>query len=181
MASNAMSMGKSSISKQRETAMDKEELVNEFRELLDEVGFSYKVDDSTRPGAIVLSFGMKCGPGIGRVGAVFEFRETGIRIYGVALELAAAKDLPEWFKLLAMINFDLEAGCFEFEMASSQIRFRHFVVCEGLAEIPPDFVCDTLLLPFEMFSRYGGSFVALAEGFPDAAMAFGRRRKGDEG
>ncbi len=140
--------------------MGGKEIIAAFREMLDEVGFGYKVDDSTRPGSVVLSFGMKCGPGIGRVGAVFEFREAGIRIYGVALELAAAKDLPEWFKLLAMINFELEAGCFEFEMASRQIRFRHFVVCERIVEIPPDFVCDTLLLPFEMFSRYGGSFVA---------------------
>lgn len=162
--------------------MDKEELVNEFRAILDEVGFGYKVDDSTRPGAVVLSFGMKCGPGIGRVGAVFEFRDAGIRIYAVALELSEAKTLPEWFKLLAMINFELEAGCFEFEMASKQIRFRHFVAeCDGFAEAPPDFICNTLLLPFEKFSRYGGSFAALAEGFPDAAMAFGRRRKGDEG
>ena len=162
--------------------MDKEELVNEFREILDEAGFGYKVDDSTRPGSVVLSFGMKCGPGIGRVGAVFEFREAGIRIYGVALELSAAKNLPEWFKLLSMINFELEAGCFEFEMASKQIRFRHFIPeCEGFADVPPDFICDTLLLPFEMFSRYGGSFAALAEGFPDAELAFGRRRKGEEG
>ena len=120
--------------------MDGKEIIAAFREMLDEVGFGYKVDDSTRPGSVVLSFGMKCGPGIGRVGAVFEFREAGIRIYGVALELAAAKDLPEWFKLLAMINFELEAGCFEFEMASRQIRFRHFVVCERIVEIPPDFV-----------------------------------------
>ena len=162
--------------------MDREEIVAAFMEMLDEVGFDYKVDDSSRPGAVVISFGLKCGPEIGRVGAVFEFRGTGIRLYGVALGLAEAKNLPELFKLLAMVNFDIgSGGCFEFEMASRQIRFRCFFDCEGFAEVPPDFICDTLLLPFEMFSRYGGSFVALAEGFPDAAMAFGRRRKGDEG
>ena len=159
--------------------MDREEIVTAFRQILDESRTVYRADSSFRPGAVVISFGMKCSSGLGGVWGLFEFRGTSFRIYGVAPDLAGAKELPGMFRLLAMVNADMEAGCFEFETESQQIRFRHFVDCGGFAAVPRNFVCDTLLLPFRMFDRYGDSFAALAEGFPDAAMAFGRPRKGN--
>lgn len=161
--------------------MDRKEIVTAFRQVLDESQTAYRADSSVRPGAIVITFGMVCSSGAGRVWGLFEFRGTSFRLYGVAPDLAEAKDLPEMFKLLAMVNADIEVGCFEFETASRQIRFRHFVDCEGFTAVPRNFICDTLLLPFRMFERYGDSFAALAEGFPDAAMAFGRTRKGNAG
>ena len=160
--------------------MDRKEIVAAFRNVLDESKIAHKADASIRPGSIVITFGMKCGGGMDWVWGLFEFKGTGVRFYGVAPDLAEAKNLPETFKLLAMVNRDMAAGCFEFETASRQIRFRHFADCLGFATVPRDFVLDTLLLPFKMFARYGDSFVALDEGFPEATIAFGTARKGDE-
>lgn len=156
--------------------MDREEIVTAFRNVLDESKIGYKVDTATRPGAIVISLGMKCDGGIDCIFALFEFKGTSFRIYGVAPNLTRAKDESEMFRLLAMVNCDMPTGCFEFEMASRQIRFRHFIDCEGFATLPRNFVCNTLFLPFLMFYRYGEAFVALAEGFSDASIAFGMTR-----
>lgn len=156
--------------------MDREEIVTAFRNVLDESKIGYKVDTTTRTGSIVISLGMKCDGGIGRVFALFEFKGTSFRIYGVAPNLDPAKDDSEMFRLLAMVNCDMPTGCFEFEMASRQIRFRHFIDCEGFSSIPRNFIFDTLFLPFLAFYRYGESFVALAEGFSDASIAFGTTR-----
>ena len=160
--------------------MDRGEIVTAFKEVLNELKIAYKVDAATRPGAIVITFGMKCDGGIGRVWGLFEFRGTSMRLYGVAPDRAEAKNLPELFKLLAMVNHDMVEGCFEYETTSRQIRFRYFADCTGYTTMPWDFVFGTLMLPFEMFSRYGDSFAALDEGFPDAALAFGRVRQDDE-
>lgn len=160
--------------------MDRDEIVTAFRNVLDEAQIAHKADASRRSGSIVITFGMKGNDSIDRIWGLFEFKGTGCRLYGVAPDLTEAKNLPEMFKLLAMVNRDMVAGCFEFEMASRQIRFRHFADCTGFETVPRDFVCDTLLLPFKMFSRYGDSFVALDEGFPQASFAFGTARKGDE-
>lgn len=158
--------------------MDRDEIVAAFRKVLDGWGIAYKVNTSTRPGSIVISFGMKCSGEIARAWALFEFKGTGMRLYGIAPTLAATKNLPEMYKLLAMVNRDMVAGCFEIE--SDQIRFRYFTDCTDFATVPRAFIVDTLLLPFQMFDRYGDAFVALDEGFPDASIAFGMARKGDE-
>lgn len=156
--------------------MNRKEIVTAFRDVLDGSKLAHKVDTAIRPGSIVIRLGLKCGGRIGLVWGLFEFKGTGIRIYGVAPGLGEAKNFPELSKLLAMVNRGMAAGCFEFEAASYQIRFRHFADCTGFAEVPAGFVCDTLLLPFEMFARHGDSFVALEEGFPDASLAFGMAR-----
>ena len=158
--------------------MDREEIVTAFREVLDAAKIAYKVNTATRPGSIVISFGMKCRSNIARAWALFEFKGTGMRLYGIAPGLAETKHLPEMYKLLAMVNRDMVAGCFELE--SGQVRFRYFTDCTGFATVPKNFVFETLLLPFRMFERYGDAFVALDEGFPDASIAFGMARKGDE-
>lgn len=156
--------------------MNRQEIVTAFQNVLDESKIAYKVDSRIRPGSIVIRFGVKSDSETGRLWAIFEFKGACIRIYGVAPDLASVKDSSELFKLLAMINYDTVPGCFEFEMKSKQIRFRYFIDCDGFATVSRNFICNILWLPFQMFYRYGASFVALVEGFPEASIAFGMAR-----
>ncbi len=64
-------------------------------------------------------------------------------------------------------------------MATEIIRFRFFVDCDGYARLDPDSVRNTLLLPFQMFQRWGDALVAVATGTSDAASAFAAARPDD--
>lgn len=160
--------------------MDREEIITAFKDALDEWRAPYKVD-SPREGSIAISCGFKLESKISKAIGLFEFRQASTRIFVVPLVSLIPKSRSEMLRFVAMANQDMTAGCFEYEMETDGIRFRHFLDCDGFATLPRDLVCNTLLHPFQMFQRYGDAFVAVAAGTSDAATAFASVRPDDGG
>ncbi len=159
--------------------MEREEIIAAFTQALDEWHTSYKVRPS-KDGGLILSFGMKIESKIPHVFALFDFRKTSCRIFAIGPGIGPAQNLSEMLRLVAMVNQDMDAGCFEFEMASRSFRFRFFFDCEGFETLHPDLVRNTLLLPFQSFQRVGDAFLAVATGESDAASAFAEVQKRHE-
>lgn len=156
----------------KRSPMDREKIIAAFKSALDGFHAHYGIE-STREGSITISCGFLLESKIPEVIGVFEFRqECSIRISASPSGPLVPKNRTEMFRLLAMANQDMTAGCFEYEMATDEIRFRFFVDFDGYATLAPDSVRNTLLLPFQMFQRWGDALVAVATGTSDAATAF---------
>lgn len=159
--------------------MIRADIIAVFRRELDELHIHYHIG-SPRKGAIVLSFGMKIESRIPGIFALFEFRQSSFRIFGVFLEQLPRGNEAEMLRLVAMANRKMSLGCFEYEMESGGIRFRHFVDCRGFSALPD--AGELLLLPFEAFQRFCDAFATVAEGSADAATAFAEAcRNGEDG
>lgn len=163
----------------KRSPMDRETIIAAFKNALDGFHAHYGIE-SPRGGAITISCGFLLESKIPEVLGVFEFRqECSIRISAAPIAPLVPKNRTEMLRLVAMANQDMVAGCFEYEMSTDKIRFRFFVDCDGYATLDPDSVRNTLLLPFQMFQRWGDALVAVATGTSDAATAFAAVRPDD--
>lgn len=160
--------------------MDREEIIAAFKNALDEFHAPFSVE-FPREGSIAISCGFSLESKIPHVMGVFEFRQACIRIFAFSPAPLVPENRTEMLRLVAMANQDMVAGCFEYGMAGDEIRFRFFVDCDGCATLPPDSVRNTLLLPFQMFQRWGDAIVAVATGASDAATAFAAVRPDGDG
>ncbi len=158
--------------------MDREKIVTAFKNALDGFDAHYDIE-SSREGATTISCGFLLESKIPEVMGSFEFRQACIRIFASPIDPLVPKNRTEMLRLVAMANQDMVAGCFEYEMSTDEIRFRFFVDCDGYATLDPDSVRNTLLLPFQMFQRWGDALVAVATGTSDAASAFAAARPDD--
>ena len=151
--------------------MDREEIITAFKNALDEFHAHYSIE-SPREDTISISWGFNLESKISQVMGVCQFWQSYIRIFAIPCDPLVPKNRTELLRLVAMANQDRAAGCFEYEMETDEIRSRFFVDCDGHATLPPDSVRHTLLLPFQMFQRWGDAIVAVATGASDAATAF---------
>lgn len=158
--------------------MNREEIIAAFKNALDGFHANYDIE-SPRGGSTTISCGFLLESKIPEVRGSFEFRQACIRIFASPINPLVPKNRTEMLRFLARANQDMTAGCFEYEMATEKIRFRFFVDCDGYARLDPDSVRNTLLLPFQMFQRWGDALVAVATGTSDAAAAFAAVRPDD--
>lgn len=158
--------------------MDTVEIIAGFKKALEGFHAHYDIE-SSRAGPTTISCGFLLESKIPEVMGVFEFRQACIRIFAFPIDPLVPKNRTEMLRLLAMANQDMVAGCFEYEMTTDEIRYRFFVDCDGYATVDPDFVRYTLLLPFQMFQRWGDAIVTVAAGTSDAATAFASVRPDD--
>lgn len=161
--------------------MDREEIITAFKNVLDEFHAQYNID-SPREDTISFSWGFTLEGKISQLMGICQFWQTYIRIFAIPVDdPIVPENRTEMLRFLAMVNQDRAAGCFEYDMETGEIRSRFFVDCDGYATLPPDSVRHTLLLPFQMFQRWGDAIVAVATGASDAATAFAAVRPDDGG
>lgn len=151
--------------------MYRKTIVAAFQDVLDASHTPYRVS-TPRKGTIVISFPAKVPGRLSAIFSLFEFCRAQIRIIAIPFPPLQARNLPEMFKLLAMVNQRMDVGCFALETEPRCIRFRHLVDCRGFAELPKSFVADLLLLPLQALGQYGDAFAAVSDGSSDAETAF---------
>ncbi|MBR6022533.1 MAG: hypothetical protein IK066_08970 [Kiritimatiellae bacterium] len=156
--------------------MNRDGIVAAFTKVLDDAHIGHRVN-SPREGSVAICLGMKVRGKTPRVHAIFEFRQTFLRIYAYSPDLPAAADLGRMLELAARVNFGMVAGCFEVETESAETRFRHVLDFTGLASLPRGLASRTLLLPFQMFQRYGDALAAAAAGTAGTAAEFANLRE----
>lgn len=160
-------------------AMNPQTLFAAFQAALDEWNAIYDVEKRD-DGSIHLSFGFQLQGKISRVTGHFEFRHAYVRILAAPVIPLPRKNLAQMLRLVAMVNQNIYAGCFEIDLETHGLRYRHYLDAEGFSSLPKTLVHNNMLIPFQSFERYGTAFVEVAAGHADAETAFAATRRGDE-
>ena len=159
--------------------MDTKTIFAAFQAALDEWNAPYDVEKRD-DGSIHLSFGFLLQGKISRVSGHFEFRHAYVRILASPVIPLPRKNLAQMLRLVAMANQNMDVGCFEIDLETHGLRFRHYLDAEGFSSLPQTLVQNNMLIPFQSFERYGSAFVDVAAGHADAETAFAQTRRDEE-
>lgn len=144
--------------------MEKDAVVDAFRDYLDNEGYHYKYD--TERGYIVSNFSLKSKLKNARL--ILDFKDHGVVAYAFS-PVSGDKDAPlEILKYLTLANYALLNGNFEFDLRDGEIRYKVWTPTEGLESLSKQIIEDAVNLPLSMLDRYGNGIAALAMGFSDA-------------
>ena len=148
--------------------MKTEQIIDVVRDYLDDEGLKYNFNAERN--VIRLGFNLKC-----RLKEVELFVKIKEDYYLVQAEVPLngdPKDLGELLKYLAMANFGLIVGNFEIDVEDGQVRYKTYVPCEDLEQLPKPIIEESLFCPCRMFDKYGNGIAALAMGFSDAETEY---------
>lgn len=151
--------------------MDKESIFTAVKQFLDESHIQYLA--KTTPDAYsLLSPAIRMKGSLKSVLQFIEIRETHITIKAYCPFHVAPSQIGEITKFLALSNYDLLLGNFNFNAETGEVYYRHFVECEGYAVLSKEILCRICLIPLLMLEQYGDALTSIATGASDAEAAF---------
>lgn len=156
--------------------MNRKQILAAVRAVLDDARIAYRVNYPRR-GSIAICLELKIKGPIGRVQEIFEFRKTFVRMYAFAYDMPKAADFDGMLLCVAKANIAMSAGCFELELGSGGLCFRHFIDFAGFASIPRDLVLRTVMLPAQMFAHHSNALVAAAKEASAKGTGFAKPQK----
>ena len=131
---------------------------------LDNKGFRYKYDSEKN----VIRYGLNIRSKLKNVRYLIGFYKYGFKVV-VTPNISADKDNPmEMVKYLTMANYGLPIGNFEIDLRDGEIRYKVYVLCDDIQNLPDDMINCALTAPAATYERYGDGIAALAMGFSDA-------------
>lgn len=105
------------------------------------------------------------------ISQTIETWNSRMRIYAHALIHVAPEYIDEVAKFVALANYGLCPGNFDLDVSTGEVRFRHFLDCEGYRRLPDAVLQRTLALPLLMLRLYGDALVSVATGTLPATSA----------
>ncbi len=156
--------------------MDQEQIVDAIRDWLD--GDDWHYEYIAEHHLIRMGVGLKSKLKNGRI--FIDVKEDCYLVYVVSPIGGDKDDLGELMKYLTMANYLLKNGNFEMDVRDGEVRYKTFVNCEGLTELPKEIIRESVLAGCYMIDRYGNGIAAIAMGFSDAETEIKKAEGGDE-
>lgn len=156
--------------------MNQEEIVDAVRDWLDDDDWKYEYDAEHH----FIRMGINLKSKIREAKIYVDFKSDCYLVYVVAPINADKDNLGEMLKYVAMANYGLICGNFEIDVADGEFRFKSYVNCEGLEQLPSEVIRESVVVGCHMMDRYGDGFAALAMGFSDAETEIKKSEKSED-
>ena len=153
--------------------MEQEQIVDAVRDWLETNDWQYEYNVERH--VIKTSIKLKCK--IKKARIYIDFMDDYYLVYLVSPIGGDVDDLGELLKYLTMVNYGLANGNFELDMADGEVRYKIYVSCRDLAELPEAIIASSIYVGCAMMDRYGNGIAALALGFSDAATEIQKAEK----
>ena len=113
----------------------------------------------------VLKMGFNVKTKFGHIDVIIHAKEQGTITYGILPIRGDKETEANLIKYIAMANYGLVDGCFEYDVSDGEIRYKSFV--PGYAELTEDAVERSVGVTVKMVDRYGNGLGKLAWGMSD--------------
>lgn len=113
----------------------------------------------------VLKMGFNVKTKFGHIDVIIHAKEHGIITYGILPIRGDKETEANLIKYIAMANYGLVDGCFEYDVSDGEIRYKSFV--PGYADLTEDAVERSVGVTVKMVDRYGNGLGKLAWGMSD--------------
>jgi hypothetical protein len=144
--------------------MEREQIVDAVRDWLDndDWRYEYNAEDQILHMGVGLKSKIKSGK------FLIIFGDSSYTVYLIAPLNGDPENISELGKFMTMANYGLRNGNFELDLNDGEIRYKVYVNCEGLDELPEPIIRDSIYVGCFMMDRYGDGIAALSLGFSDA-------------
>ena len=153
--------------------MNQEEMIAAVRDWLDNSNFSYKFDEDSK----CITMGFNLENRLKSVRVFVLFRSYHYLVYVVSPISGDPCNLGELMKFLVRANFGFVVGNFELDVSSGEVRYKSYVNCEDLDNLPAGIIKESICIGFQMMNRYGNGIAALAMGLSDADTEIDKAEK----
>lgn len=157
--------------------MEQEQIVDAVRDWLDNDNWHYEYDAEHH----LIRMGITLKSKIKNARFYIDIKNDCYLVYLVAPINGDTNDLDELLKYLTMANYGLFNGNFELDVADGEVRYKTFVNCRELEELPEAIIAASIYVGCAMMDRYGNGIAALALGFSDAETEIQKAELDDDG
>lgn len=154
--------------------MDQEQLVDAIRDWLD--GDDWNYEYVAEHHIFKMGVSLKSKLKNGRI--YVDVKEEAYIVYVVSPIGGDKDDLGELMKYLTMANYCMTNGNFELDVKDGEVRFKAYVNCKGLDNLPKEIIQDSILVGCYTIDRYGNGIAAISMGFSDAETEI-KKAEGD--
>lgn len=118
-------------------------------------------------------FIVRLGEKVGMIVCYIRVFDHSYVVYGVLPFKVLTEKLQPMAEFLTRANQGLRHGNFEMDFTDGEIRYKSFVDCEDMTELPFAIVEKSVYCPLAMFSKYGDGIidVLLGNSTPEEACA----------
>ena len=160
---------------ERKKSMEREQIVSEVRDWLDANDWNYEYDAEYH----YITSGITCGGKFQAVRLLVAFSEYSYSVYTIAPLACEQEYMDELNRYMSHLNFTLQNGYFSIDMRDGEIRYKIFVNCDDLEQLPDVIIRDSILLGALMMNKYETAIAGVALGFSDAKTEI-KKLEGDD-
>ena len=145
--------------------MDQEQIVDALRDWLDSDDWHYEYDAERH----LIKAGITLDCKLRNARIFIPIRDDGTYIVNIYSPVNGdPASLDELIKYVAMANYGLANGNFDIDVSDGEVRYKTYVNCKDMKELPEQIIKDSIYAGWCMMDRYGNGLAALAMGFSDA-------------
>ena len=145
--------------------MDPEQIVDALRDWLDSDDWHYEYDAERH----LIKAGITLDCKLRNARIFIPIRGDGSYIVNIYSPVSGdPASLDELIKYVAMANYGLANGNFDIDVSDGEVRYKTYVNCKDMKELPAQIIKDSIYAGWCMMDRYGNGIAALAMGFSDA-------------
>ena len=145
--------------------MDQEQIVDALRDWLDSDDWHYEYDAEHH----LIRAGITLDCKLRNARIFIPIREDGSYIVNIYSPVNGdPAHIDELVKYIAMANYGLANGNFDLDVSDGEVRYKTYVNCKDMKELPEQIIKDSIYAGWCMMDRYGNGLAALAMGFSDA-------------
>ena len=138
------------------------------RQAFDQRGYRYKADEEENDIEMTFSLDSKLKKCTIRIRCRDDHYDVNTYI-----ELQADEECRQRVaEYITRANYGLRYGCFEMDFRDGEIRYNLPMDCQDRTSLSTDLVIKSIMIPMQMFERYGDGLVAVMYGFktPEEAI-----------
>ena len=97
-----------------------------------------------------------------------DVKEDAYLVYAISPISGVEDTTTELMRYITRANYALINGNFELDVRDGEVRYKSYVNCDGLSELPDAIIRDSIYVPCAMMNKYGDGIAAIAMGYSDA-------------
>ena len=97
-----------------------------------------------------------------------DVKEDAYLVYAISPISANSETTTELMRYLTRANYALINGNFELDLRDGEVRYKSYVNCDSLTDLPSAIIRDSIYVPCAMMNKYGDGIAAIAMGYSDA-------------
>ncbi len=153
--------------------MTTQDMIQAMNSFLDDAEIRYEYDAAND----TIRFGTKIDGKLSSVRYRIHFNEEDYVVCVFCPMNASEGVRTEMARYLTMANYGLRSGNFEMDFRDGEIRYKVYVDCHGLYDLPEAIVSRSIFVPLHMMERYGDGIAALLMGFSTAEAEIEKAEK----
>ena len=138
--------------------MKKTLLLDKIQNRLKKTGLKFDITSD------IIHFNLDIGDVIGKIAILIQVQDNTILSYAILNNKVPHEQVSAVSEYLHRANYGLLYGNFEIDCNDGEIRYKMATDCQDVANVPNQYIDKSVLLPCQMFQKYGKGIIQLMLG-----------------